>query len=383
MSLKIRAKTKQSLSLITLLPEDVIIDILGRIPRCDYPTLSLVSKHFRSLVASRELYARRSLLGCTEHCLYVVLYNNEIGEGQWYILRRKANSNRRLVFIPLLPVMPYGGSFVAVGSRIHVFGGFNSKDIALSIDCRSHTVQTLPSMLVAMSDTIANIIDGRICVVGNYEWKKMMLVFNTETQIWESELINLEIELGYIRSRSVVMADKIYTRDYDYSFVYDPKKSKWERDEMLNSKKWKYACVVDDVLYYHDWHENEIRAYDPKQKCWSVVKGLEELLCNIPISGDSRQVLRAFQTNDSRLSDSGGSTCLERALGSLGGATVRYGGKLVLFFNKVEEKTYEIWCAEISLEGRQGLKIWGQIQWCDQVFTPRSCNGLMHELFPP
>ncbi|ESQ51519.1 hypothetical protein EUTSA_v10017911mg, partial [Eutrema salsugineum] len=312
----IMAKTKQSLSLITLLPEDVIIDILGRIPRCDYPTLSLVSKHFRSLVASRELYARRSLLGCTEHCLYVVLYNNEIGEGQWYILRRKANSNRRLVFIPLLPVMPYGGSFVAVGSRIHVFGGFNSKDIALSIDCRSHTVQTLPSMLVAMSDTIANIIDGRICVVGNYEWKKMMLVFNTETQIWESELINLEIELGYIRSRSVVMADKIYTRDYDYSFVYDPKKSKWERDEMLNSKKWKYACVVDDVLYYHDWHENEIRAYDPKQKCWSV--------------------------------------------------TVRYGGKLVLFFNKVEEKTYEIWCAEISLEGRQGLKIWGQIQWCDQ-----------------
>ncbi|ESQ51523.1 hypothetical protein EUTSA_v10017894mg [Eutrema salsugineum] len=117
-------------------------------------------------------------------------------------------------------------------------------------------------------------------------------------------------------------------RDYDYSFVYDPKKSKWETDKMLNSKEWKYACVVDDVLYYHDRYENEIRAYDPKQKCWSVVKGLED-----------------------------------------------YGGKISLFLNKVKEKTYEIWCAEITLERHQGGEIWGKVEWCDQVLTDENFSS--------
>ncbi|CAH2034366.1 unnamed protein product [Thlaspi arvense] len=35
---------------MTPLPEDVILDILARVSRFDYPILSFVSKHFRSLV---------------------------------------------------------------------------------------------------------------------------------------------------------------------------------------------------------------------------------------------------------------------------------------------------------------------------------------------
>ncbi|KAF3582940.1 hypothetical protein DY000_02029543 [Brassica cretica] len=73
------------------LPEDIILDILARIRSCYHPILSLVSKHFRSFVTSRELYARRSLLGCTEHRLHVVLRNREIKIHQLYVLRRKAN----------------------------------------------------------------------------------------------------------------------------------------------------------------------------------------------------------------------------------------------------------------------------------------------------
>ncbi|KAF2605259.1 hypothetical protein F2Q70_00025423 [Brassica cretica] len=74
---KIKAEDEKSSespsSLILSLPEDVIIDILARLSRFDYPKLSLVSKYFQSLVASPELYARRSLLACTEDFVYVVL----------------------------------------------------------------------------------------------------------------------------------------------------------------------------------------------------------------------------------------------------------------------------------------------------------------------
>ncbi|ESQ51529.1 hypothetical protein EUTSA_v10017515mg [Eutrema salsugineum] len=345
---KISTKKTPLSSLIMSLPEDVIIDILARVPRCDYPKLSLVSKHFRSLVVSPELYARRSLLGCTEHCLYAVIFNNETKDFHLYILRPKNNGNRCLVLIPSLPTMCYGVSFVAVGPRIYMFGG-DQKNMASSIDCRSHMVQTLPSMPVPMSFTIAGSIDGRIYVIGYRDynrWNNVMVVFNTKTQMWEPEIIKIDIELRSMWSKwsygCVVMADKLYMRDDKNSFIYDPKKSKWERDERLNSKKWKCACVVDDVLYYHDTYKNEVRAYDPKQKRWSVVKGLEELLS---------------ETTNSWYSD-----------------IMCCGGKLALFFPKIIIKTKqnEVWCAEISLKKHRG-EIWGRVEWYDNVLTGNCC----------
>ncbi|KAJ4909838.1 F-box/kelch-repeat protein [Raphanus sativus] len=99
----------------------------------------------------------------------------------------------------------------------------------------------------------------------------VMVVFNTETQMWEPGLIKPDIspENWNMYGSMVVMADKIYIRSDLNSFIYVPNEGKWETDEMLNSKDWDHhPCVVDDVLYYYDWHENCLREYDPKQKCW-------------------------------------------------------------------------------------------------------------------
>ncbi|CAH2061339.1 unnamed protein product [Thlaspi arvense] len=258
------AKKRQSWEpryLMTLLPEDVIVDIIARVPRCDYPTLSLVSKQFRSLVASPEIYV------------------------------------------------------------------FDQTKGAYSIDCRSHTVQALPSMPIPMYRTVADIIDGKIYVIGDIYcddgWKNVIVVFNTETQKWEEPVIK--------------------------------KENNWERDEMLDVKKWKYACLVDDVLYYCDRAEKSLRAYDPKQRCWGVVNGLEDLLVKI----NEWSVIE----------------------------TVSYGGRLVLFFYDYRGKTTELWCAEISLERRRGKEIWGQLEWCDLVLIADvlkhdeiySCYGLMQK----
>ncbi|ESQ50171.1 hypothetical protein EUTSA_v10002293mg [Eutrema salsugineum] len=127
------------------------------------------------------------------------------------------------------------------------------------------------------------------------------------------------------------MEDKIYMKDFNNNtFIYEPKESKWELDEMLNSNHWNGACVVDNVLYYYDVFKKKLLAYDPNQRCWKVVKGLEELLSTMRCSW--------------------------------GFHTVSYCGKLVLFFRKMG-----IWCAEISLSRRQGGEIWGKVQWCDFV----------------
>ncbi|CAA7057654.1 unnamed protein product [Microthlaspi erraticum] len=328
--------------LMTSLPEYVIVDILARVPRCNYPTLSLVSKHFRSLVASREIYARRSLLGCTENCVYVILCNrkNRVG-GQLYILSRKPNGNQHLFLIPSLPTMPRYGSYVAMGSKIYVFNSVTSSS-GLIIDCISHTAQPLPSMPVVMNVSIAKIIDGRIYVIGyimdldseenvNY----VMVVFNTETQTWEPETIKIDIEVD-MWCECVVMSGKMYFRDGENSFIYEPKGSKRDTDEMVNAKEWEDACVVDDVLYYYDVVENELKTYDSEKKCWGVVNGVEEFLA----------------------------THTERVCGWW--KTASYGGKLFLFH---DEDTYVgvTYFAEISLERNQQREIWGKVEWCDEV----------------
>ncbi|KAJ4877241.1 F-box/kelch-repeat protein [Raphanus sativus] len=337
------SKRRSSLILPSL-PEDVIIDILARSSRFDYPALSLVSKHFRSLVASPDLYARRSLLACKEHCIYVALFDIDSCDFyRWYILCRKADGRHCLVRAPsTFSYFYYHAGAVAVGSRIYVFGVTDQTNMttnAFSMDCRSHTVEPIPSIPVPLVCTFAGFVDGKIYVIGDgagdHYPEKAMLVFDTETQKWEHVMTTPEMNKALTTSYAyVVMADKIYTMDCSgRSYVYDPKESKWETEDMLRSVYWENACVVDDVLYYRDWFVNTLRAYDPIQKSWGVVEGLKELLA-APIS-------------------------------SKWSRTLNYGGNLALLFGRPSG----IWCAEISLERSQGGQIWGKVEWCKHVLT--------------
>ncbi|CAH8347829.1 unnamed protein product [Eruca vesicaria subsp. sativa] len=347
MSAKIRSKKKKSSeppSLIPSLPEDIILDILARVESCYYPTLSLVSKHFRSLVTSHELAERRSLLGCKEHRLYVALFNIRNCNQQLYSLREKANGSHRLFLVPSVLKTPFNVSFVAVGSSIYVFSKFDSiPPERISAKCSSQRMgmHTLPGMNVTMYVSFAYFMDGKIYVNGYSDkpLERVMAVFNIETQVWEpkKELPDT-VRSGYKwNDECVVMAGKMYTRDPDNRnivYVYEPKENKWERDNMLNRFNWEDGCVVGDVLYYFDG--KVLRAYDPKERKWLVVNGLEELVA---------------ETRFSRVYTTG--SC---------------GGKLVLFFSK--DRRIVIWCAQISLERRhQGSEIWGKVEWCEDVLV--------------
>ncbi|KAJ4907401.1 F-box/kelch-repeat protein [Raphanus sativus] len=105
------AKEEQSSeppSLIKSLPQDLIVEVLSRISRFEYPTLSLVCKHFQSIVTSPGIFSRRSLLGRTEHCLYVVLCcQKNRNHKRIYILRKKkTNGDSPFVTTRILGVRP-------------------------------------------------------------------------------------------------------------------------------------------------------------------------------------------------------------------------------------------------------------------------------------
>lgn len=345
MSSPIRAPKKQPpepLCLISSLPDEIVVDIVARVPRCYYPTLSQVSRRFRSLVASPELYARRSFFGCTEQCLYVAISKDQTCDIHWFTLCRKPNREQldhRLVHISSLPPMPLHGSYIGVGSKIFVMGGFhNWKTITSSvslIDCRSHTAHHLADMPKAVAGSVTELIDRKIYVIGGSDTlspmkspSRTMMVFDSETEVWKFRT-RPDWEQGKRWFSSVEMGGKIYMRSLYNSFVYDPNQDNCERDEVLHSKEWSSSCVVEDVLYYYDVRCKCLRAYDPMQRSWGVVKGLDGLL------PEACKWSKAASYN---------------------------GGKLVVFLQKTE-----IWCAEIAVERRTGGEIWGNVEWCDVV----------------
>ncbi|KAG2300306.1 hypothetical protein Bca52824_036778 [Brassica carinata] len=343
--------------LIPSLPDDVAVDIVARVPRSHYPTLSLVSKSFRKLIASSKLlYKRRSQLGITQHRLYALLRNLNTGDFSLYILHRKLNDGyNRLVRVRSLPFISSrarGSCCVPVGSEVYVFNDIS----ALSFDCTSHKVRCIPDITQRMSYRQVSALGKKVYVIGDaychyvdeenrwsQMWQKAVSVFDTETQSWEPTLVkeDLSVGLGPFWCDSVVVEDKICLKGYvngGDSFVYGPEERTWEAmDEVLNSEEWEGACVVDGVLYYHDPSEKVLRAYDPKQGCWSVVNGLEEFL--------------AVETAQSKWCDA-----------------VSYGpNKLALFFPKKQYGERMICCAEVALERSRGGEIWGKVEWCHIV----------------
>ncbi|CAE6151034.1 unnamed protein product [Arabidopsis arenosa] len=276
-------------------------------------------------------------------------FSDQTSDIHWFTLCRKPNgqqfsgtaSDHRLVHIPSLPPMPIQGSYVGIGSNIFVMGGFCNWKITSSvslIDCRTHTAQTLPDMPKAVAISVTELIDRKIYVIGGSDTlsplkspSRSMMVYDTDTEMWELRA-RPDWEAGKRWFSSVVIGGKIYMRTYYNSFVYDPNEDSCDRDEVLHSKEWSSSCVIDDVLYYYDVRGNCLRAYDPKQRSWGVVKGFEGLL---------PEACKWSKTV----------SCT--------------GGNLVLFLQKTEET--EIWSAEIAVERREGGEIWGKVEWCSVV----------------
>ncbi|KAJ4905912.1 F-box/kelch-repeat protein [Raphanus sativus] len=295
------------------LPDDVIVDIVARVPISHYPTLSRVSKSFRKLIASPTLYKRRSFLGCKEHRLYAVLRNPQtLDDFSLYILHKKLNCRNRLVIVESIPSMSFSGDCVPVGSKV-------PSPTFLSL-CMFKMVNVVDEKKIYIIGALDIVLDEK-SAWWSAPLRTAVKVFDTETQSWEPDLVkqDMPVDITPFWYDSVVMDGKIYlkSRRKDYSSVYVPEERKWElMDEVLNSKEWEGACVVDNVLYYHDCSETVLRAYDPKLSCWSVVNGLEEFL-----AVEAAQSKRCYAVN--------------------------YGEKkLALFFRKNHDGKEVICCAE-------------------------------------
>ncbi|XP_010436207.2 PREDICTED: F-box/kelch-repeat protein At4g39560-like [Camelina sativa] len=353
---------------IPSLPDDLLLCILARVSRLYYPILSLVSKSFRSLLASPHLYETRSLLGRTESCLYVCLKLPPDFNTTWFTLcrrpdqtQKKSMGNLFLVPIPSLESPPvHSSNLVAVGSKIYNIGEDTKSSSTVSIlDCKSHTWCQAPSMLVERSYPVSNVVDGKIYVAGGCEEEckssNWMEVFDSKKQIWE--LVSCSLVEGWVnrRPKSAVIDGNIFMFARKCAgLAYMPKEDRWEALSVLTifDLGWepRCYCVVDNVLYCYD---KGIIWYNPKVGSWFELKSL----IGLPKFDDHVGVKVKM---------------------------AEYGGKMVIFWDKYlpssgYKKNKVIWCAVIAFEKRDNnnnsqeiwgsREIFGKVEWLDAVLT--------------
>ncbi|KAL9289688.1 putative F-box/kelch-repeat protein [Arabidopsis thaliana] len=342
------------------LPEDLVVSCLARVSRLYYPTLSLVSKSFRSLIASPDLYKTRSLLGRTESCLYLCLRYSPEDNPRWFTLCRKPNrrtlskeknesSGNLLVPIPIINSPPLEWSnIVAVGSHLYAING-PIEDAPCSnvsfLDCRSHTWLEAPSMRVAHTNSQ---LDGKMYLAGsseNVDSLNCIQVFSTKTQTWKPVPFQKRIfGVGDLEG-------KIYTicrTECGQGVTIKPKDLTCDVVGFCGEKDWSSVCMIGNIVYYYRPSGEFLWIYSGKgESARRNLRGLEGL----PKFDDYASV---------KLAD--------------------YDGKLMVLWDtyvpESESKEKMIWCAEISLQKKcNNEEIWGTVEWFDAVLTvPEDCK---------
>ncbi|CAG7884713.1 unnamed protein product [Brassica rapa] len=141
-------------SMFSSLPDEIIENILARISRWNYPSLSLVSKRFHSLLSSMDIYRARSQIGSNETCLYIWLKLPGHPCASWFsVLMHKMIVIKHLYYLLYI-------NHEEPFSSVRIF------------DCRSHTWRDAPNMTVAREDAQTVLLDEKIYVMGGCDIDK-------------------------------------------------------------------------------------------------------------------------------------------------------------------------------------------------------------------
>ncbi|XP_023640857.1 putative F-box/kelch-repeat protein At2g29780 isoform X4 [Capsella rubella] len=273
------------------IPEELCEITVARVQRCHYPRLSLLSKAFRDVISSEQLFVTRSDLGVTEPVLYTLISSPPFDPPSWYILHR-SNISLRLSRVTSLPPMFPGCTAVTIGHKIYVMGGCTGVNqpikTVIVIDCRFHKWECVKSMKRERCYAASGVIDGKIYVVGGRKkrYNDWVEVFDVENGVWETRTWSSVPDPSDCNSSmpgggfvtSVVMQDRIYILDAMRGLVYEPRQGTWQSWE-LGSKLmyfWrKPCCVIEDLLYCFDPRcvlRHPILVYDPDEMVWSPLK---------------------------------------------------------------------------------------------------------------
>ncbi|EOA25748.1 hypothetical protein CARUB_v10019110mg [Capsella rubella] len=267
------------------LPKDIVLTILGCVPKRYYPILCCVSKKMRSLVRSPAIFKNRS--SHRKDSLYISFIDKTKRPEtfHWFSLGRCKNDTSKndlvSIDVPLLPdPCRYSSSVLAVGSEIFFISGTNTLSSSVSIfDTKSRIVRQGPQMLVRRRYNCVGLVGSKIYVIGGYRGNEIPAeVFDLKTQTWEAAPVPEERGcFTWITAAKVSVDKKVCALSFRLGGMtcYDTRDGSCERIELPDDKWWKTGvCVIDNVLYVY-FSRLGLMWYDTKLMVWRVVNGLD------------------------------------------------------------------------------------------------------------
>ncbi|CAH8328971.1 unnamed protein product [Eruca vesicaria subsp. sativa] len=272
---------RSSSSPFLLLPDDVVLKCLSRVPGRYDLKLSLVSKALRSLVCSPELHRLRSqLLPKKSVFLSYHIYQGPMDPSpsfRWITFRPGEKTTdyqleqRSLSLADVVPTHRFGHA-VSVGSEIYFIGGRSVHSPELWIlDTRSGHLRTAPSLKVGRLKykEAVGVVAGKIYVIGGSEERSQVEVFDPQAQTWDfvgEEKVTCESRF------SASMKQKVYMVDIDGRVsAYGPREGiNSDATEVPSDDMLKLVCVVKNVLYgCFEW--SGLMWFNTKLKVWIKV----------------------------------------------------------------------------------------------------------------
>ncbi|KAH0935800.1 hypothetical protein HID58_012917, partial [Brassica napus] len=310
-------------SMFSSLPDEIIENILARVSRWKYPSLSLVSKRFHSLLSSMDIYKARSQIGSNETCLYIWLKLPGHPCASWFSLRTRPNNQNRTKRRKGKISFKRDSSVMSEpSSSVRIF------------DCRNHTWRDAPNMTVARENAQTVLVDEKIYVMGGCDIDKYYAnwieIFDVRTQAWtalpgpgaddEDELRN------HLRKNN----SKYY---------------------IVNVFKGKFYLAADEKEYsYEPKNENSSFVSGPVQ-IWGKIGG--DIICGC--TGSGHLMWSGFENEG--IEWSGIKVMWDRYPPSVSSSSIKRNSKIRY--------------AEISLESRRnGREMWGKVECVDVLTFP-------------
>ncbi|XP_010431567.1 PREDICTED: F-box/kelch-repeat protein At2g22030-like [Camelina sativa] len=281
---------QSSYSLFSSFPDDIVLNCLARVPRRYYPTISGVSRHFRSLVRSPELADIRSLVSRDNVIFYVCFmeYYTSLEKCHWFTLNPNDKETGGILnsVEVLSKEMLYSTSSVSIGYKIYFVGGssLNPSSGLWIFDSWSGQLCEGPRMKVARSRPGVAVIDEKIYVMGGCYIDEIQVeeVFDPKTQTWDTGPYKMRPYRGINVAEVVALEGKVYCMMSFTSgnhIIYDPKDCSCETFKTVtNEAIWRRGalCVINSVIYYYNINRG-IMWFDSKDKVWREVKGFDTL----------------------------------------------------------------------------------------------------------
>ncbi|EOA19334.1 hypothetical protein CARUB_v10003749mg [Capsella rubella] len=242
------AKEEEAPSILfSSLPNDIVLNILARVPRRYNSILSCVSKQLRFLIRSSELRITRSLLGKDRFYVCFLEISSITTSDHWSTF---TEDRPCLVSIPFpSPPEPFS-AILTLGPEIYFYGGLLEKHVDPRLSVRkvaSRRMQRYPSASVYL-----------------------------KTQTWQvapNPTAKLQCLSKYVVAQS--LGRKIYGRDNQNVIIYDTRDGECEKIIPANENyKCGVMCVVDNVIYMH-YYCLGLMWFESKEKLWRMVHGLE------------------------------------------------------------------------------------------------------------